>query len=62
MLAGCSRLRPFDEVIVTTFTAGAQRRSRSSSSTTCGRGSTHRDVVAFVIILLTIIPAWGLSG
>ena len=32
----------FDEVIVTTFTAGARRRFRSSSSTTSGRASSCR--------------------
>ena len=51
----------FDEVIVTVFTAGSRRRSRSGSSRTSrGRTSCRSiNVVALVVIVISIIPVWA---
>ena len=47
----------FDEVIVTTFTAGARTPCRSGSSATCASASScpQVNVIVFFVIVLTMI-------
>ncbi len=51
----------FDEVIVTTFTAGAQQTLPLFIFNNINRGSQLPviNVVAFVVIVLTVIPVWA---
>ncbi len=54
----------FDEIVVTTFTAGpGSRPCRSGSSTTCSvaKNVTVVNVIASAVVLLSIIPVWAVQ-